>query len=140
MILLTLHFIADYVIHLEYGELTSFIAHGLNQWGPDRSKMNESQGSDTQTSTQTELLAKKGIECANNMIVLMRERVMLRFDNQIQVMLAESQFTTSTLCILDEDNEAKMKYLCGRILNNDMIATRQEGTEDLFIIKGEQVP
>ncbi|KAA6369643.1 MAG: hypothetical protein EZS28_034830, partial [Streblomastix strix] len=87
-----------------------FIAHGLTQWGPDRSKMTESQGSDTQTSTQTELLARKGIEYAQNMIAMTRERVKLLFDAEIQVMLAESPFPTSTFTEHEEDYEAKMKY------------------------------
>ncbi|KAA6364627.1 MAG: hypothetical protein EZS28_039845, partial [Streblomastix strix] len=112
-----------------------FIAHGLTQWGPDRSKMTESQGSDTQASTQTELLARKGIEYAQNMIAMTRERVKLLFDAEIQVMLAESPFPTSTFTEHEEDYEAKMKYLCRRILDNDMKAARREDPEDLFVKK-----
>ncbi|KAA6367521.1 MAG: hypothetical protein EZS28_036952 [Streblomastix strix] len=89
-----------------------FIAHGLIQQGPDRSKINQSQGSDTQTNTQTEPSAKKGIEYANNMIAMTHERVKLLFDAEIQVMLAESPFPTSTFTEHEEDNEAKMKYIC----------------------------
>ncbi|KAA6371262.1 MAG: hypothetical protein EZS28_033211, partial [Streblomastix strix] len=114
-------------------ELTSFIAHELTQWRPDRSKTNESQGSDTQKSTQTEVLARKGIEYANNLIAMMRERVKLQFDAEIQVMLAESPFASSTSNTHDEDYETKMKYLCKRILDNDMKAAKREDPEDFFI-------
>ncbi|KAA6360572.1 MAG: hypothetical protein EZS28_043901 [Streblomastix strix] len=97
--------------------------------------MTESQGSDTQINTQTELLAKKGIEYANNMMAMTRERVKLLFDAEIQVMLAESPFPTSTFTIHEEDYEAKMRYLCRRILDNDMKAARREDPEDLFVKK-----
>ncbi|KAA6387401.1 MAG: hypothetical protein EZS28_017070 [Streblomastix strix] len=95
--------------------------------------MTESQGSDSQTNTQTELLAKKGIDYANNMIAMTRERVKLQFDAEIQVMLAESPFPTSTFTEHEEDYESKTKYLCRRILDNDMKTARREDTEDLFI-------
>ncbi|KAA6366519.1 MAG: hypothetical protein EZS28_037955 [Streblomastix strix] len=86
--------------------------------------MTESQDSDKQTSMQTEQLAKKGIEYANNMIVMTRERVKLLFDAEIQVILAEIPFPTSTFSIRDDDYEAKMNDLCRRILDNDIKATR----------------
>ncbi|KAA6385796.1 MAG: hypothetical protein EZS28_018675, partial [Streblomastix strix] len=91
--------------------------------------MNESQGSDTQINTQTELLAKKGIEYAQNMMAMTPERVKLLFDVEIQDMLAESPFSTSTFTIHEEVYEAKMKYLCRRILDNDMKAARREDPE-----------
>ncbi|KAA6395562.1 MAG: hypothetical protein EZS28_008914 [Streblomastix strix] len=103
--------------------------------GPRSLKINESQGSDSQTSTQTELLARKGIECANNMIVMTWERVKLLFDAEIQVMIAESPFHTSTFSIHDEDQKAKMMYKCRIILDNDMKAARREDSEDLFVKK-----
>ncbi|KAA6387103.1 MAG: hypothetical protein EZS28_017372 [Streblomastix strix] len=129
----TFHFIAYYVTHLAQGELTSFIAHRLTQWGPDCSKINESQGSFTQTSTVTELLAKKGIEYAINMIAMTRWRMKLLFDAEIQVMLAESPFTTSTFSVDNKDLRSMMKYLCRRILDYDTKAARREDQEDLFI-------
>ncbi|KAA6369069.1 MAG: hypothetical protein EZS28_035404, partial [Streblomastix strix] len=94
--------------------------------------MTESQGSDTQTSTQTELLARKGIEYAQKMMAITQERVKLLFDAEIQVMLAESPFPTSTFTEHEEDQEAKMKYLCRRILDNGMTAARREDSENLF--------
>ncbi|KAA6387573.1 MAG: hypothetical protein EZS28_016894, partial [Streblomastix strix] len=97
--------------------------------------MTESQGSDSQINTQTELLAKKGIEYTNNMMAMTRERVKLLFDAEIQVMLTESPFPTSTFTIHEEDYEAKMKYLCRRILDNDMKSARREDPEDLFVKK-----
>ncbi|KAA6361706.1 MAG: hypothetical protein EZS28_042767, partial [Streblomastix strix] len=87
--LVTHRFIADYVFHLAQGKLTSFAAHGLTQWGPDRSKMNESQGFDKQTSTQTELLAKKGIDYAIIMIVITCKRVKLLLQAEIQAVRRE---------------------------------------------------
>ncbi|KAA6395327.1 MAG: hypothetical protein EZS28_009142, partial [Streblomastix strix] len=33
----------------------------------------------------------------------------------------------------EEDYEAKMKYLCRRILDNNMKAVRREDSEDLFV-------
>ncbi|KAA6354734.1 MAG: hypothetical protein EZS28_049740 [Streblomastix strix] len=64
-----------------------------------------------------------------------REQVKLLFDAEIQVMLAESPFPTSTFTIHEEDYEAKMKYLCERILDNVMKAVRREDHEDLFVKK-----
>ncbi|KAA6377776.1 MAG: hypothetical protein EZS28_026700 [Streblomastix strix] len=56
------------------------------------------------------------------MMAMTRERVKLLFDAEIQVMLAESPFPTSTFTEHEEDYEAKMKYLCKWILDNDMKA------------------
>ncbi|KAA6395022.1 MAG: hypothetical protein EZS28_009455 [Streblomastix strix] len=72
---------------------------------------------------------------ANNRIAMTLERAKLLFDVEIQVMSAESLFTTSTFSTHDEDYEAKMKYLCRRILDNDMKAARREDPENLFIKK-----
>ncbi|KAA6372875.1 MAG: hypothetical protein EZS28_031597 [Streblomastix strix] len=80
--------------------------------------MTESHGSDSQVNTQTELLAKKGIEYAQNMMAMTRERVKLLFDAEIQVMLAESPFPTSTFTVHEDDYETKMKYLYRRILDS----------------------
>ncbi|KAA6398569.1 MAG: hypothetical protein EZS28_005907 [Streblomastix strix] len=87
------------------------------------------------TSTQTEQLARKSIEYANNMKAMMGERMKQQFEAEIQVMLAECPFTTSTLSIHDENYELKMKYLCRRILDNDMNAVCLEDPKDLFIKK-----
>ncbi|KAA6374108.1 MAG: hypothetical protein EZS28_030364, partial [Streblomastix strix] len=69
------------------------------------------------------------------MMAMTPERVKLLFDVEIQDMLAESPFSTSTFTIHEEDYEAKMKYLCRRILDNDMKAARREDPEDLFVKK-----
>ncbi|KAA6383523.1 MAG: hypothetical protein EZS28_020951 [Streblomastix strix] len=97
--------------------------------------MNEFQGSDTQANLQTELLARKGIEYAIIMISMTRERIELLFNAEIQVILANNQFPTSTFSIHDENHETKVKYLCRRILDYDMKAMRWEDPEDLFVKK-----
>ncbi|KAA6319820.1 MAG: hypothetical protein EZS28_054770, partial [Streblomastix strix] len=69
------------------------------------------------------------------MMAMTREQVKLLFDAEIQVILAESPFPTSTFTIHEEDYEAKMKYLCRRIFDNDMKAARREDPEYLFVKK-----
>ncbi|KAA6376370.1 MAG: hypothetical protein EZS28_028105, partial [Streblomastix strix] len=95
--------------------------------------MNETQGSDIQTSSQTGLLARKGIKYANNMMAMTGEQEKQLFDAEIQVLLAASPFLTSTFTIREKDYESKMKYLCRRVLDENMKAVKRENLKDLFI-------
>ncbi|KAA6397387.1 MAG: hypothetical protein EZS28_007084 [Streblomastix strix] len=99
--------------------MTWIIANGRTQFNPDRSKMSEAQGSDMQKNSQTELLARKSIEYANNMVAMTLKRVKLMYVTEIQVTIAESSFTTLMSNPYGEDNPTKTKNLYRWVLVND---------------------